>query len=122
VDARRIATGHAAGRAALGAALAVAPGLVARAWVGRDAPATGTRVITTAMGARDVGIGLGALGAIRAGRGTRPWLLAGVLADVADLVATVRARDELPPVGVAGVSALAAGSAAVGLWLAREVR
>ena len=121
MDARAAAQQHAAGRAVMGAALTLAPGIAARTWIGRDAAAPGAQVVTTAMGARDVAIGIGALRAIRAGMGARPWLLAGVLADTADLVATLRARDALPTSAVVGVSALAAGSAAVGAWLARTL-
>jgi hypothetical protein len=121
MDPRAAAQQHAAGRAVVGAALTLAPGIAARAWIGRDAAAPGAQVVTTAMGARDLAIALGALRAIRAGRGARPWLLAGVLADAADLVATLRARDALPATAVAGVSALAAGSAAAGAWLARAL-
>jgi hypothetical protein len=117
---RDIALQQAAGRAVLGGALTVAPGLAARGWLGADASRPATQVAVTAMGARDLGIALGVAGALRTGRGVRPWLLAGVLADAADLVATVRAREALPAVAVAGVGALAAGSAAVGLWLAQR--
>jgi hypothetical protein len=103
------------------AALTFAPGIAARSWIGRDAAAPGAQVITTAMGARELAIALGVLRAIRAGRGARPWVLAGVLGDTADLIATLRARDALPAGAVVGVGALAAGSAAVGAWLARAL-
>src|SRR4051794_41953535 len=73
------------------------------------------------MGARDLAIGLGALAGLRDGRGARPWLLAGTLADAADLVATLRARDALAPTAVVGIAALAAGATAGGLWLAPEL-
>jgi hypothetical protein len=120
MDARGVAIQQAVGRAVLGGALAVAPGVAARGWIGADAARPATQVVTTAMGARDVGIALGLAGALRSGRGARPWLVAGVLADVADLVATLRARDAIPAPAVAGVAALAAGSAAVGVWLAQR--
>jgi hypothetical protein len=67
-----------------------------------------------------VGIAFGLAGALRSRRGARPWLVAGVLADIADLVATVRAREAIPAAAVAGVAALAAGSAAMGVWLAQR--
>lgn len=117
---RDIAIQQAAGRAVLGAALTLVPGVAARGWIGADASRPGTQVVTTAMGARDLAIALGVAGALRSGRGARPWLLAGALADTADLVATVRARDDLSAVAVVGVGALAAGSAAVGVWLAQR--
>jgi hypothetical protein len=117
---RTIAIQQAAGRIVLGTALAVAPGIAARGWIGSDASRPATQVVAVGMGARDLAIGLGVAGALRAGRGARPWLLAGVVADAADLAATLRARDALPAIGVVGVSALAAGSAAVGVWLAQR--
>jgi hypothetical protein len=122
VDARAIALQQAVGRAVVGTALAVAPGVAGRGWIGAAAASPGTQAITTAMGARDLAIALGALRSIRAGSGVRPWLLAGALADGADLVATLRARGAIPPAAAVGVAALAAGSTAVGLWLARELR
>jgi hypothetical protein len=121
MDARDIALQQAVGRAVLGAALTVAPGIAARGWIGRDAAAAGTQVVTTAMGARDLGLALGLIRALRTASPARPWLLAGVLADVADLAATLRARDALPSASVVGIGALAAGSAAVGAWLAQRL-
>jgi len=117
-----IARGQALGRAVLGSALTVAPRLAARAWLGAGpARRPQTAVVVAAMGARDLGLGLGTVQAIRQGHGARPWLAAGVLADAADLVATWRARDELPAFGVASIALLAGGSAAAGLWLRRAV-
>jgi hypothetical protein len=121
VDARALASGQAAGRAAIGAALAVAPGVAARGWIGRSkASDPATQVVTTAVGARDLAIALGVGASLRAGRGARTWLLAGALADTADLVATLRSRDALSTAAVVGVSALAASSAALGVWLAQR--
>jgi hypothetical protein len=39
-----------------------------------------------------------------------------VLADAADLAATLRARDDLPPAAVAAVTVIAGGSTLLGLW------
>jgi hypothetical protein len=119
---RDIARLQAAGRVVLGGALAVAPRRTASAWLGpRDAHRTTTAVVASAMGARDLGIGIGTARAVQAGFGARPWLIAGILGDVADMVATLRARDDLPAIGVAGIAALAGGSAALGVWLHREL-
>src|SRR5919202_923448 len=97
MDARTIARGHSLGRIAVGAGLVLAPGFVAGTWVGAPGDQPGGRVIAAAMGARDVGLGLGMFYAVARGRGARPWLRAAILADAADLVATVRAREHLPP-------------------------
>jgi hypothetical protein len=121
VDARALARLHALGRVAMGAALTLAPGRTARGWVGSAADRPGARVIASAMGARDVAIGLGAARALAEGFGARPWLRAGVLADATDLVATLRARSDLRPAAVVGVGALAAGSTMLGLYLERAV-
>jgi hypothetical protein len=117
MDARMLARAQALGRVALGGGLAVAPATVAGAWVGAPVDRPGGRVLAVAMGARDVGIGLGMLSAVRRRRGARPWVRAAMLADAADLVATLRARDQLPPLAVPAVAAMAAGSVALGAWL-----
>jgi hypothetical protein len=114
---RDLATQHALGRVGMGVAMVAVPRLVAQPWVGRAAAAPGAQVITAAMGARDLAIGLGTVRALRAGRGARPWLQAAALADTVDLVATLRARHDLPRFGVATVTALAAGSAVLSAWL-----
>jgi hypothetical protein len=114
-DAASLARWHALGRVAMGAALTFAPGPLASAWTGSASP--GARLLTSALGARDLGIGLGAALALGRGTGARPWVRAGVLADATDLVATLRARRDLPVLGVAGVVVMATGSTLLGLWL-----
>jgi hypothetical protein len=119
MDARSLARLHGAARLAVGAAYVAAPGLASKAWIGADGGRPGVAVIARAFGARDGAIGLGVLRAVGAGYGAGPWVRAGVLADAADLVATLRARDSLPALQVAGVTLIAAGSVAVGVWLDR---
>jgi hypothetical protein len=121
VDARTMARDHAIGRVVVGTGMVLAPRLFATAWVGPKGVSAGTQVITAANGARDLAIGIGALRAVRTGGRAAPWLGAGVFADVVDLVATLRARDELPTSAVVSVSLVAAGSAAVGAWLLRQL-
>jgi hypothetical protein len=116
VDPRELARLHALGRVVVGLALTAAPGRAGASWIGRDAGRPGARVMTRAMGARDLAIGLGAAYTAGQGYGAKPWQLAGALADTADLVATLRARDALPSTAVVGVGAVAAGSALLGLW------
>lgn len=119
---RDLARLQALGRVAAGVALTFAPRAVASGWIGsRDAGRTGTQVIVSAMGARDLALGVGQARAVANGFGAPPWIAAGILADATDLVATWRARDALSPLGVAGITALAGGSALLGLWLARSV-
>jgi hypothetical protein len=123
MDPHRLARRHAYGRIAVGGALALAPGVAARVWIGRTAATPGGRVMTTAMGARDVAIGLGELRALSSRRpgAVTPWLTAAAIADAADLAATLRARDDLPRLGVAGVTAMATGAIALAAWLHRRL-
>ncbi len=119
---RDLARGQALGRVAAGVALMVAPRQMAGAWIGaRAANRKGTAVIITAMGARDLGLGLGTARAVGEGYGAGPWIAAGVLADATDLAATWRARRELPLLGATGVALLAAGSTLLGVWLRTEL-
>lgn len=117
MEPRTLAVVQAAGRIALGTALMAMPARTARAWVGRDARRPGVQVVAAGMGARDAGIGLGTLMAVRRGAGAAGWIRAGVLADAVDFAATLRARDALPAPAVVGVGALAAGSAVLGAYL-----
>jgi hypothetical protein len=121
MDARTLARGQAIGRAVLGAGLSVAPGRVAGPWVGAPARRPAGAVLATAMGARDVGLGLGMLRALDQGHGAAAWIRAGMLADAADAIATVRARRALPGLMVPVVAAMAASSVALGAWLQREL-
>jgi hypothetical protein len=123
MDPRSLARLHAAGRIVTGAALTLAPGLAGRTWIGRAAGTAGAQVAITAMGARDLALGVGELRALASpdpGAAT-PWLLAGAFADAADLIATLRARDELPLPSVAGATALATTAIALAAWLHHEL-
>ena len=61
MDARQIATVHAAGRAVLGAALTVAPKAATAGWIGKDASRAPVTVVARALGVRDSVMGLGVL-------------------------------------------------------------
>jgi hypothetical protein len=109
---------HAVGRLAIGTAMVLAPEIVARSWIGAsDAGRPGPQALTQALGIRDAAIGAGVL-STAGSAAARTWLLAGVAADAVDLAATLRSRDGIPATAVAGVSVIAAGSAALGLYLA----
>jgi hypothetical protein len=49
------------------------------------------------MGGREIGLGLGLWGAMRAQRPTRPWLVAGVLSDGSDMAGIVGAWQHMAP-------------------------
>ncbi|MEO8687683.1 MAG: hypothetical protein ABI611_05625 [Solirubrobacteraceae bacterium] len=121
MDARMFARQHALGRVVVGAGLTLAPRLAGEGWMGRDAHRPATQVAIRALGARDLAIGLGTAYTAGQGYGARPWLLAGIFADATDLAATLKARDDLTPLAVALVGAIAGGSVLLGLWFSREL-
>jgi hypothetical protein len=121
MDARSIARLQSLGRLALGAGLVAAPGAVAGGWIGGVADKREAQALAIGLGARDVALALGALRALGAGHGAGGWVRAGMLADAADLVATLRARDRLPALAVPAVVALAGGSLVLGAWLQAAV-
>jgi hypothetical protein len=102
MTARSLARLQAAGRLTLGGGLAVAPGRFAGAWVGGVADKRDGQVLSIGLGARDVAIALGTLRALQRGRGAAAWL---------------RARDDLPPLAVPAVAAIAGGSVLLGAYL-----
>src|SRR5919107_2082137 len=103
MTARTLAFGLAAGRIGLGAAFLLAPGKVGAAWTGRDARRPGAQVLGVGFGARDLALGLGTVAALSQGHGAVPWVRAGALADLGDLLATLRARRSLPALPALGV-------------------
>ena len=117
VTARTLAGLQAAGRLAIGASLVAAPGLLGGAWVGAAADRRDGQALAIGLGARDTALGVGTLRALSARRGAAPWLRAGIAADLGDLLATLRARDAIPPTSVPVVAAIAGGSALLGLYL-----
>jgi len=121
MDARSTARLQALGRLGLGGALMLAPGVVAGGWVGGVGDKREGQALVLGLGARDIALALGTLGALRAGCGAGAWVRAGILADAGDLVATLRARDALPPLAAPGVTALTAASVLLGAWLQSAV-
>jgi hypothetical protein len=121
MDARSLARLHALGRLAIGAGLVAAPGVVAGGWVGGLARTPQGQVLAVGFGARDVAIALGSLRGVGAGYGAAGWIRAGMLADAADLVATLKARDGLPSLAAPAVALLAGGSIVLGAWLQAAV-
>jgi hypothetical protein len=118
MDPTQLTRMHAVGRLAVGSAMVLAPQQVAASWIGgRDADHPGPQVLTQALGIRDAAIGAGVLATAGTGA-ARTWLLAGIAADAVDLAATLRARESLPSVAVAGVTVIATGSTLLGLYLA----
>jgi hypothetical protein len=121
MDARDMAKTNGYGRIALGAGLALAPALAARSWVGSDASSTGAKVLASALGARDVALGLGVLLALKNDAPARGWLEGAALADAVDFAATALAGNGIPRASRWGIMALAAGSAVQCALIARSV-
>lgn len=107
---------YAVGRLVFGVAALAAPGPAGRTLAGAGGAAPDAQAFLRGMGGREIGLGLGLLGAVRAGRPVRPWLIAGVLADSSDITGIAGAWQNMPPakrwlgLGTAGV-ALAVGAA-----------
>jgi hypothetical protein len=117
---RDVALALARGRIVIGAALLLAPGLAGRLWIGPDAERSAVKVVTRALGARDLALGLGVVIALDRGAPVRGWLEACTLADVVDLGATL-AGDSLSPQARRATVAVAGSSALIGAALARAL-
>ena len=116
---RALAYGLALNRVAFGARFLLQPSAAGPSWVGRRrARATATQLFVRALGARDLGLGLGALAALRRSDGAeeRRWMLAHLLADGTDLVATLAADDRLPSRPARVATLVAGASTAVAAW------
>jgi hypothetical protein len=115
VKPRALLTQLNAGRVAIGAVLMARPDLVTGQWLGKDGRRPAVKVLGRGFGARDAVLGAGTLQALRSGESLRPWLLAGLFADAADLLATHAGRDHLPRSSASLISVLAGGALLVGL-------
>lgn len=118
-----LAGGLAANRIAFGLNYLARPGEARKSWIGRAADRPGTQVMTRSQGVRDVALGAGALRALARDdvAELRAWVAGHAVCDLADLVATWIARDDLPKrssrlaMVIAGVSTLVGGAAVTGL-------
>jgi hypothetical protein len=114
-----ITMGLAAGRVAFGVALIGVPARIGSSWLGPDGERRATHVALRGLGARDAALAGGAAWAADRGSAVRPWLVATVGGDLADIAATLAAGDALPrrarlgTVLLAGASALACAGLAV---------
>lgn len=118
---RDLALAQARGRMLVGAAFVLAPGLAGRFWIGGDAKRRSVKLLARAFGARDFALGLGVVVALDRGTPVRGWIEGGALSDSVDVIATMLAGDSIPPDARRGALALAAGSAVLGVFLARAL-
>jgi hypothetical protein len=110
-------------RAAFGVNYLLRPEEARKSWIGRAATKPGAQVMIRSQGVRDIALGAGALRALARGdaRELRAWVTGHAVCDLADLVVTWSARDDLPArrarlaMAIAGVSTLVGGAAAAGL-------
>jgi hypothetical protein len=118
---RRIAIAVLGLRIAYGLGLVVAPGRLTETWLGPSGRSGPTQAAVRGIGAREVLLHVGALGAALRSAPLRPWLAASIVGDVADMASTVAARAELPDVSPRATLAVAGGSAAISAALATAV-
>jgi hypothetical protein len=121
MDALTVARGYALGRAALGAGLVAAPGLLGRPWVGPAADDAGGQVALRGLGVRDLVLGGISLHVVTNPQAGPRWMAMCAAADAVDLGATIAARRRLPASAL-GVAALAAAGAATGIGLYAKLR
>jgi len=110
--ARAAAFGALSLRIAYGAALLLAPAKVAgNRWLGPGAGIAAARVPLRGVGGREIAVHGAALAILLRGGDVRPWLAVSIAGDLADIAATVEARDALPDGSAAATAAVAGGSA-----------
>src|SRR5579859_3337646 len=108
-------------RIAIGVAAVITPGLAARA-LGASRRADGIAPLLARMlGARDVALGLGTVIALDRGKPVRGWLEGSALADAADCVACVLARENMSRTAFAAAAGLGGASAILGVLLSRRL-
>ena len=113
MEARDLALLNARGRMAIGASLVLAPRLIGPMWIGDGADRPVVKLMSRALGARDLALGLGVAVALDRGAPVRGWLEGAALADGMDLFATLLAGDSIPQ-GKRRRVALVAGVSLVG--------
>src|ERR671915_1804520 len=96
------------GRLVFGVAFIAKPRLMEQAWIGKQARLPGAEVLSRAVGARDVALGLGGVQAVARGDGSAPpWLAAAAICDAVDFGATLAAGRRIPREPRNGVLAIA---------------
>src|SRR4051812_50013828 len=81
---------------AIGASLVVAPRLIGPMWIGDPSDGPVVKMMSRALGARDLALGLGLAVALDRGKPVRGWLEGAALADGGDLMATLLAGGSIP--------------------------
>ena len=105
-------------RVAFGAALIAVPERLSGRWLGPASRTGPTQVPLRALGARELVLHAGALGAALRGAPLRFWLAASIAGDLTDIAATTVARRELPDGSPAATLVVGGGSALITAALA----
>lgn len=121
MDDAALAMSVARGRIAIGLAAVVSPRLATRVMSRRSAPEGVAPLFARMLGARDVALGLGTVIALDRGAPVRGWLEGSALADAADCVAALLARNEMSPMAFRATAGLGGASALVGAFLSRRL-
>jgi hypothetical protein len=111
MEARDLAVGLAGGRIAIGVVSLLAPGLVGRAMMGPDGDSGGTGLFLRVVGARDLALGIGVQG----------WLRASAGVDGLDAAGCLLARHHLRPTVFPAAAAAATAGALLSGWLAGQL-
>ena len=92
------------------------PKIMDEAWIGRQARLPGAQVLSRAVGARDLALGLGgAQAAVRNDGSARQWLGAAAICDAVDFGATYAAGRKIPRSARTSVLGIAAASTVLSL-------
>ncbi len=119
---RRAAWLLAAGRAAIGAAVLLAPEATMSRWLGAENARRGAvKALGRGLAARDLGLAVATIQTLDDPVIGPRVQLACALADGVDALATILEREELPPVAAAGTVAIAGGAALAGLYLSHRL-
>ena len=119
---RRAAWLLAAGRAAIGTAVLVAPEATMSRWLGAENARRGAvKALGRGLAARDIGLAVATVQTLDDPVVGPRVQLACALADGADALATVLERDELPPLAAAATVVVAGGAALAGLYLSHRL-
>ena len=118
---RQTVLAFALGRGAFGAGLTAAPAKVASGWLEQDAGRPRAQVAIRGLGARDIALAGGTAAAAAGGAPVRPWLLATLGCDLADIGATLASAGALGSRAKTGTVLLAGATALAGALLAAWV-
>lgn len=108
-------------RIAIGTAAVLCPRLATRVMSGGRESKGIAPLFARMLGARDIALGLGTVIALDRGTPVRGWVEGSALADAADCLACVLARENMSPAAFRASAGLGGGSALLGAFLSRRL-